>query len=81
MSTDRNATMYINTLRANGTAQAVTIPPALRKKLGWNKGDLLILEPGPGNTIIIHSENRLHEFLREQAERRAHSNGAAEYAG
>lgn len=35
--------------------------------LGWNRGDLLILEPGPDGTVIIHAEKKLQEFLRERA--------------
>ena len=70
--------MYTNTLRANGKSHAVTIPPAALQALRWHKGEMLLLEVLPDDTLVIHSELKLHKYLRQQAENRATQNGARE---
>ena len=69
---------YINTLRANGKAHALTIPPGVLRALHWNRGDLLMLEVAPDDTLIIHSEKKVQEFLRSRAPESARDYGAAE---
>lgn len=59
--------LYVNTLRANGKTHAITIPPGVLRALHWKRGDVLLLEVSATNTLIIHPENAIQDFLRMRA--------------
>lgn len=71
--------LYVNTLRTNGKSHAVTIPPGVLRELHWKRGDVLLMEVMPNNTLTIHPETAIKEFLRARAQSRSNEYGT-EYA-
>lgn len=45
--------MWINKISKNGNAQTVSLPTAVLKILGWERGDYLALQVGEQQSLVI----------------------------